>query len=65
MLIDRIANHVNRVRGYQFRSEGPGEAKKNAAPFHVYENSDVEIPITPEANENAGGLEEKGFAEKQ
>lgn len=65
MLIDRLANHFNRVRGYQFRSEGPGEAKKNVAPFHVYDNSGVETPVAPEANEGAGELEKKGFAEKQ
>jgi hypothetical protein len=65
ILIDCIANHVNRVRGYQFRSEGPGEAKKNAAPFTVYENSGVETPLAPEANEDAVELEGKGFAEKQ
>jgi queuine tRNA-ribosyltransferase subunit QTRTD1 len=61
----RSANRINRVRGYQFRSEGPGEAKKNAAPFSVYANSGTETPVAPEANEDAGELEGKGFAEKQ
>jgi queuine tRNA-ribosyltransferase subunit QTRTD1 len=59
------ANYVNRVRGYQFRSEGPGEAKKNAAPFTVYDHSGVETPVAPEAIADAGELEGKGFAEKQ
>jgi queuine tRNA-ribosyltransferase subunit QTRTD1 len=63
--IDRVADHVNRVRGYQFRSEGPGETKKNAAPFQVYDSSGVETPLAPEANEDVGELEGKGFAEKQ
>ena len=26
---------VPRVRGYQFKSEGPGEPKKNKAPFNM------------------------------
>jgi queuine tRNA-ribosyltransferase subunit QTRTD1 len=62
---DQVANCINRVRGYQFRSEGPGEAKKNVAPFNVYANSGIETPVAPEATENAGELEGKGFAEKQ
>ena len=65
VFIDRIANHVNRFRGYQFRSEGPGEAKKNVAPFNVYANNGVETPVAPDANDHAGELEGKGFAEKQ
>lgn len=60
-----FTNTSNRVRGYQFRSEGPGEAKKNAAPFNLYDNSGVETPVAPEASEDAGELEGKGFAEKQ
>jgi hypothetical protein len=31
----------------------------------VYENSGVETPLAPEANEDAVELEVKGFAEKQ
>ncbi|KAF2769746.1 tRNA-guanine transglycosylase [Teratosphaeria nubilosa] len=31
-----------RVRGYQFKSEGPGEAKKNKAPFKVLANGSKE-----------------------
>ncbi|KAM0723609.1 hypothetical protein Q7P37_000597 [Cladosporium fusiforme] len=54
-----------RVRGYQFRSEGPGEAKKNPSAFNVYDNSGVETPVAPEASEGAGELEGKGFAEKE
>jgi len=56
---------LSRIRGYQFRSEGPGEPKKNASPFNVYDNSGVETPLAPEASEDAGELEGKGFAEKQ
>lgn len=56
-----------RVRGYQYKSEGPGEPKKNAAPFTMLEDgkeknaegalSDVEL--------DAGDLEQQGFAEKE
>ena len=56
---------MSRIRGYQFRSQGPGEPKKNVSPFHVYDNSGVEAPVAPESGEDAGELEDKGFAEKQ
>jgi queuine tRNA-ribosyltransferase len=56
-----------RVRGYQYKSEGPGEPKKNAAPFTMLENGkeknaegalmDVEV--------DAEDLEEQVFAEKE
>lgn len=59
------ANTAIRVRGYQFRTEGPGEAKKNAAPFNAYDNSGVETPVAPEASEGVGDLEGKGFAGKE
>jgi len=62
---DCVANSDNRVRGYQFRSEGPGESKKNVSNFQVYDNSGVDTPVAPEATEGAGELEGKGFAEKQ
>lgn len=54
----------SRVRGYQFRSEGPGEAKKNPTAFNTYDSSGVETPVAPDASEDAGDLEGKGFAEK-
>jgi queuine tRNA-ribosyltransferase subunit QTRTD1 len=60
-----FANKTIRIRGYQFRSEGPGEAKKNPSPFSVYDKSGVETPVAPEASDGAGELEGKGFAEKQ
>jgi hypothetical protein len=31
----------------------------------VYVNNGVETPVAPEANEDSGELEVKGFAEKQ
>lgn len=65
ILIPMATNGLNRVRGYQFRSEGPGEAKKNAPAFNVYDNSGAETPVAPEASEDAGDLEGKGFAEKE
>lgn len=52
------------MRGYQFRSEGPGEAKKNPTAFNTYDSSGVETPVAPDASEDAGDLEGKGFAEK-
>ncbi|WPH03882.1 Hypothetical protein R9X50_00676500 [Acrodontium crateriforme] len=52
-----------RVRGYQFKSEGPGEPKKNTAPFQVRDKSSGEgNPLMNDAN--AQQLENQGFAEK-
>lgn len=57
-----------RVRGYQFKSEGPGESKKNAKVFQVYDQSGeslAETPAVPSPVTNAGTLESQGFAEPQ
>ncbi|KAM3074817.1 hypothetical protein ACMFMG_008230 [Clarireedia jacksonii] len=56
-----------RVRGYHFKSEGPGEGKKNkaawAADFGSTTNKkEVDAALVPE--EGAEGLQNKGFAEK-
>lgn len=49
-----------RVRGYHFKSEGPGETKKNRPAWgSLGEKGEETVP-----NEGASELEEKGFAEK-
>lgn len=56
-----------RVRGYQYKSEGPGEVKKNKAPFTKL-NDRKEVlaeSAPPSATANATELEQQGFAEKQ
>ena len=51
-----------RIRGYHFKSEGPGEAKKNRAAWGNLGGDDqVDGGLVPD--EDAVGLEEKGFAE--
>jgi queuine tRNA-ribosyltransferase len=52
-----------RVRGYHFKSEGPGEGKKNKAPWGNLggDNQINETPLIPD--EGAVALQEKGFAE--
>lgn len=55
-----------RVRGYQFKSDGPGEARKN--PIAYESLNDVKEKLEEAAsitfNANAQELEESGFAEK-
>jgi len=56
------------VRGYQFKSEGPGEGKKNAKVFKVFDQggeSLKETPSMPDPAADAEGLEEQGFAKTQ
>lgn len=54
-----------RVRGYHFKTEGPGEPKKNKAPWGNLggegKGSTAETPLVPD--EEAKELESKGFAE--
>jgi hypothetical protein len=63
---------ISRLRGYQFKSEGPNERKRNSAPFTVYKaNSDKpekiaqkgSVPV-PGPDAIAEDLEKVGFAEK-
>ncbi len=56
-----------RVRGYQYKSEGPGEPKKNAAPFQTFDDKKEKLAEStpPSAEAGAAELEELGFAEKQ
>ncbi|KAI6799247.1 tRNA-guanine transglycosylase [Hortaea werneckii] len=61
-----------RVRGYQFKSEGPGEPKKNTPSFKPYEdgktlNDGEEVladSASPRADANAVEMERTGFAER-
>ena len=56
-----------RVRGYQFKSEGPGEAKKNEAPFTTMLDDGKEKlaeGTPPSESATASMLEGEGFAEK-
>lgn len=62
----RSANTYGRVRGYQYRSEGPGEAKRNPSAFSKMLQSrkeqNTDTPI-PDANTDADAMASKGFAE--
>lgn len=55
-----------RVRGYQFRAEGPGQPKANPPAFKnlndVQEKLAEASPPTPSADAN--DLESQGFAQK-
>ncbi|TVY84056.1 Queuine tRNA-ribosyltransferase accessory subunit [Lachnellula suecica] len=53
-----------RARGYHFKTEGPGEAKKNKAAWGNLGASDENVNGGLVPDERAGDLEEKGFAEK-
>ena len=56
-----------RVRGYQYKSEGPGEPKKNQAPFTMLEDGKEKVAEStpPSVEADAEVLEEQGFAEKE
>lgn len=56
-----------RVRGYQYKSEGPGEPKKNAAPFTMLEDGkEVNAEASPlDSQADAEDLEAQKFAEKE
>ncbi|KAK5120780.1 hypothetical protein LTR85_005846 [Meristemomyces frigidus] len=56
-----------RIRGYQYKSEGPGEAKKNKSPFTMLDDGKEKLADStlPSADADAGELEAKGFAEKE
>ncbi|KAI9763947.1 MAG: hypothetical protein M1840_008981 [Geoglossum simile] len=55
-----------RVRGYQFKSEGPGEPKKNALAYKTLDDTREKLAegVTPSPNVEAQDLEDRGFAEK-
>jgi queuine tRNA-ribosyltransferase accessory subunit len=56
----------NSVRGYQFKSEGPGESKKNKAAFTMLDEGKEVLAesVLPPASADARELEQQGFAER-
>lgn len=56
-----------RVRGYQFKSEGPGEPKKNAPPFQMLDEGKEKLAESnlPSADADAAELQEHGFGEQK
>ena len=65
-LLPKKTGQGPRVRGYQYKSEGPGEPKKNAAPFTMLEDGkekNAEGALL-DAEADVEDLEEQGFAEK-
>ena len=58
-----------RIRGYQFRAQGPGEPKKNKAPYSTLDDAKEKLaeatpPSRDETVAGADGLEAQGFATK-
>ena len=53
-----------RVRGYHFKSEGPGEAKKNKAAWGNLGSDDQDLGEGLVPDKRTEELEDKGFAEK-
>lgn len=55
-----------RIRGYQFKSEGNGEPRKNPAPYRSLDDAreKLEEAGSPSPNLDAQDLEEHGFEEK-
>lgn len=53
------------MRGYQFRSKGKGEPKRNSAPYRSLDNrtESLKEAIRPSPKADAADLEEIGFAE--
>ncbi|KAI5365216.1 Putative tRNA-guanine(15) transglycosylase, queuine tRNA-ribosyltransferase accessory subunit QTRTD1 [Septoria linicola] len=59
-----------RIRGYQFKSEGPGEVKKNSKshlPFKMLDDGQEKLAeaTLPDPQVNAEELQAQGFAEKE
>ena len=54
------------VRGYQFKSEGPGVPKKNPLAYKTSDDAKEKLAegVTPSPNVEADDLEGRGFAEK-
>ena len=56
-----------RVRGYQYKTSGPGGPKKNPAPYTSLNDGAQktgDAPLMPDPKSDAKGLEENGFATK-
>lgn len=65
-----MADEELRVRGYQFKSEGPGESKKNPkkhAPFKVLNDGEGELAETtlPDTHADANPSQTQGLAAKE
>lgn len=56
-----------RVRGYQYKSEGPGEPKKNQPPFRTIDDGREKNAegASLDLEANATDLEDQGFVEKE
>ncbi|KAF2208484.1 hypothetical protein CERZMDRAFT_49104 [Cercospora zeae-maydis SCOH1-5] len=59
-----------RIRGYQFKSQGPGEGKKNPkihTPFKMMDDGKEKLAeaTLPDPNANADDLQAQGFAAKE
>ena len=55
-----------RVRGYQFRSEGKGEPRKNPIAYRPLDDGNEKLaePALPDPDADAEDLEQQGFAKK-
>lgn len=57
---------MRRVRGYQFKSEGPGEPKKNPSAYRMLDDASERLAdalALPSPNADGEELEKQGFAE--
>lgn len=64
-----MADEEHRIRGYQFKSQGPGEPKKNPkshAPFKILNEAQEKLAeaTVPDPDTNADDLQTQGFAAK-
>lgn len=59
-------SHTSRVRGYQFKSEGKGEPRKNPPAYRMLDEDKekIEDATLPSPSLNSQNLEEQGFAER-
>ncbi len=57
---------MSRVRGYQFKSEGKGESRRNPPAYRSLDDGKEKLAeaALPSPNTDAQGLENLGFAEK-
>ncbi len=57
---------VHRIRGYQFKSEGKGESRKNPVAYGPLDDGKEKLAeaLLPSPNADADDLEQHGFAEK-
>jgi len=57
---------INRVRGYQFKSEGKGESRRNLPAYRSLDDGKEKLAeaALPSSNADALDFEKQGFAEK-